>query len=138
MTDSTNLLSRGGICFIKIQKDRLDKDKKTGVVYKINCVDCDASYVGQTKRLLKTRIDEHKKHINKNSTQKSVITDHRLNNHEFDWDNVKILDEEPILRKRLLSEMICIKRQKNSLNLQTDTECLDYGFANIVEGLSKI
>ena len=125
-------------CFIKVQKDRLNKDKKTGVVYKINCRDCDASYVGQTKRLLKTRIEEHKKHISRNSTQKSVITDHCLNNHEFDWENIEILDEEPILHKRLLSEMIFIKRQKNSLNLQTDTECLDYAFANIVEGLSKI
>ena len=83
-------------------------------------------------------MEEHKKHINRNSTQKSVITDHRLNDHEFDWDNIEILDEEPILKKRLLSEMIFIKRQKNSLNLQTDTECLDSGFVDIVEGLSKI
>ena len=44
-------------------------------------------------------MDEHKKHINKNNTQKSVITDHRLINHEFNWDNIEILDEEPILKK---------------------------------------
>jgi len=29
-------------------------------VYKINCNDCSASYVGQTKRQLGTRINEHR------------------------------------------------------------------------------
>jgi len=31
--------------------------------------------------------------------------------HEFDWDNVHILDEKQILYKRLLSEMIHIKKK---------------------------
>src|SRR5436190_21792749 len=81
------------------------------VIYKINCGDCDASYVDQTRRCLKTRIAEHRNHIKRNSTQKSVITDHRLENHEFDWNNVRTLEEEPIAGERLTAEMLYIKHQ---------------------------
>ncbi|EFN65198.1 hypothetical protein EAG_00070, partial [Camponotus floridanus] len=45
---------------IKVGKDRLEKDSRSNIVYKINCVDCNASYVGQTGRLLRTRMREHK------------------------------------------------------------------------------
>jgi len=38
----------------------------SNVVYKINCQDCDASYVGQTKRILNTRISEYRNHIRRN------------------------------------------------------------------------
>jgi len=94
------------------------------VVYKLVCKDCDVAYVGQTKRKLNTRIAEYKKDIKKTSNH-SVITKHRLEyDHEFDWKNPKILDIEKHYNKRLLSEMINIKAQKNTINLQTDTECL--------------
>ena len=64
---------------------------------------------------------------------RSVITDHRLShNHDFQWDNVLILDEEPSYRKRLISEMLHIKKQKNSLNLQTDTEGLNKAYLPII------
>jgi len=50
------------------------------------------SYVGQTRRLLKERIDKHKNHIRRNVTQTSVITEHRLEySHDFDWNNIPIL-----------------------------------------------
>jgi len=40
-------------------------------------------------------VNEHRGHIRRNSAQRSVITDHKLKSkHEFDWDNVKDLDEE--------------------------------------------
>ena len=94
--------------------------------------------MGQTGRLLKTRITEHRSHINRNTPQPSVITHHRLLDHEFDWDGVEILDEEMKLGKRLTSEMLYIKRQKNSLNRQTDTECLQHIYSTIVERLNKI
>ncbi|XP_026825421.1 DNA cross-link repair 1 protein-like [Ooceraea biroi] len=50
---------------IKLGKDRLSKGERTGVVYQINCMDCEACYIGQTKRHLNTRIREHQLDITK-------------------------------------------------------------------------
>jgi len=70
-------------------------------------------------------VNEHRSHIRRNSTQLSVITDYRLKSkHEFDWDNAKVLDKEMNYNKRLISEMIYIKKQKHVLNAQTDTALL--------------
>jgi len=111
---------------IKAHKDLLPSSSRPNVVYSIKCSNCDASYVGQTKRMLGVRIGEHRGHIRRNSTQTSVITDHRLqSNHDFDWDSVEILDEEINYKKRLISEMVYIKKQKRGLNLQSDTDLLD-------------
>src|SRR5436190_52460 len=124
--------------FIHPQKDRLSNKDKMDVVYKINCRDCDASYVGQTGRKLSTRLAEHRNHINRNTSQSSVITDHRLSNHEFDWDEVVVLDNEKVLGKRLISEMIFIHRQSNSLNKQQDTENLNNAYRQIIDGMPLI
>ena len=124
---------------IKTHKDKLPYVSHSNVVYKINCNNCNASYVGQTGRQLNTRIKEHKNHINRNSTVKSVITEHKINfQHDFDWDNIEILDHEPFYHKRLVSEMLHIKRQKNSINLQTDTEGLHQSYNIAIDRLSKI
>jgi len=86
-----------------------------------------------------TRVKEHRLDINKQNNNKSVISEHRLNfNHNFKWDEAEILDKETFLSKRLISEMIFIKRQTNSLNLQTDTECLPDSYSNIIESLPKL
>ncbi|EFN65551.1 hypothetical protein EAG_02161, partial [Camponotus floridanus] len=69
------------------------------------------------------------KHINRNSLSSSVITDHRVNfDHDFKWEDARILDSESKFHKRLISEMLFIKRQSNDLNLQTDTECLHHSY----------
>ena len=70
--------------FVKVHKDKLDKFSTQNVVYKINCNNCKVSYVGQTKRQLKTCIKEHKSNINSDSLRHTVITEHILNsNHTF-------------------------------------------------------
>ena len=109
------------------------------VVYKINCQNCDASYVGQTGRQLHTRISEHRNQINHNTRNHSVVTDHRLNlDHDFNWTGVEILDREPIFSKRLTSEMLYIKRQKSGINLKTDTDSLHPVYIPAVDALSKL
>jgi len=118
---------------IKVHKDILPTLSHSNVVYKIRCLQCSTSYVGQTHRLLKIRIEEHRSHIRRNTGQNSVITEHHLKYaHDFDWDNVEILDEELHFNERLISEMIHIKKQSNSLNLQQDTELLNPIYFDIV------
>ncbi|XP_071582148.1 uncharacterized protein [Temnothorax nylanderi] len=125
--------------FIRVHKDPLPNSSMRNIVYKINCKDCDASYVGQTGRQLQTRVKEHESQIRRSGGGNSVVTEHRVEcNHDFDWNDVKILDKEMLLNKRLLSEMIYIKRQRNGINLQTDTENLPDLYINIIEGLSKV
>jgi len=111
---------------IRVQKDRTEHAQKNNVVYKINCNNCEATYVGQTKRQIKTRVKEHYNNIKSDKSKHSVISEHILNfNHMFDWDDAKILDTESNYNKRLVSEMLHIKEQKNGINSQRDTEFLD-------------
>ena len=93
--------------FVKVHKNVLPKGSNKNVMYKI---DCNATYVGQTDRKLKTRIQEHRRQINSSNGTRLVITDHRLSlNHDFNWENVKILDRERYLRRRLVSETLYIQ-----------------------------
>ena len=125
--------------YIKVQKDICPHTSKSNVVYKISCNNCDASYVGQTGRQLKTRITEHRNLIRHNTSVRSVIMEHRLQyDHDFQCDNVKILDEEPCYRKRLISEMLNIKKQRNSLNLQTDTEGFHKAYLLYISIVNKV
>jgi len=50
---------------IRAQKDTLPLGLNKNVIYKLNCKNCDVSYVGQTKKRLNIRASEHKKDINK-------------------------------------------------------------------------
>ena len=97
---------------MKRGKDKLEHVHNQNVVYRISCENCDVSYVGQTKRQLKTRLHEHVSVININSISPSVISNYRMEeNHNFKWDKVDILDIEPLVDKRLISEMVHIKNR---------------------------
>jgi len=66
---------------------------KSNVVYKTFCKNCEATYVGQTKRQLKTRLTEHKNNIKQDQSKHSVISEHIIKyNYSFDWDYIKIMD----------------------------------------------
>lgn len=69
---------------VKLHKDSLSKMHQSKIVYKLCCKTCEASYVGQTRRQLRTRINEHDKNINKKNEDLNVISIHRLQGHEID------------------------------------------------------
>ena len=68
------------------------------------------------------------KNINLNEKYNNVLTKHRINNkndtgsqHNFDWDNIKILHKERKYFKRIIAEMLNIKKEgKNSINVMSD------------------
>jgi len=124
--------------FIKRHKDKNCSDNNSNAVYKIFCNNCNASYVGQTKRKIVTRINEHIKNVGFDESKHSVITKHILElNHSFDWKNVKIMDLESHYYKRLISEMLFIKIQDNGLNSVEDIECLDSSYFNILRTIAS-
>jgi len=113
-------------------KDKTDKDKTCGVVYKIPCANCNKVYIGETGRKLATRVKEHKDEVNKTtqgvttrtkrkeSTEtmhKSAMTDHAAkHNHVIDWDNTDIKDKEGDRTRRIVKEAIRIREEKNNMN----------------------
>ncbi|KYM95378.1 hypothetical protein ALC62_13978 [Cyphomyrmex costatus] len=72
----------------------------------------------------------------KNSHLTSVLWYEDKSGHNFNWDEVDILDIEPSYSKRLISEMIHIKKQKNGINKQNDTDSLPEIYSNIIQSLS--
>ena len=76
-------------------KDRIPDDDKSNVVYKINCRDCDASYVGETGRALKTRVSEHRRGVEKMNFSGSALAQPAWeNHHHIDWTSTCILGME--------------------------------------------
>ena len=115
---------------IKVNKDKSKILDNKCVVYKINCDKCECCYVGQTKRLLSTRRQEHEDNFYYKERYHNVITKH-IKQHQFDvekhdmrWDSVEILHKEKNWKKRCVAEMIYIKKQNNSLNKITDIDAL--------------
>lgn len=106
-------------------KDKTPPSMQSGLVYKIPCQDCDKVYVGQTKQYLKDRVRQHKndgKHLE--AENKTALTQHtHREGHRFNFENVTILDREQHYFRRLLSEMIYIRRNK-SVNYREDTNNL--------------
>ena len=73
-------------------------DSTTNVIYRIPCRDCPASYIGQTKRPILTRITEHERHFRlDNATDdygniKSAPALHaRKSSHTISWNDTEIL-----------------------------------------------
>ena len=97
-------------------KDKTDNENKSNVIYKINCQDCDQSYIGETNRNLEKRIDEHKRNV-RYHTQNSLIFQHVLNNsHQMDWANPKVLDRNSRFKDRKFVEACYSISDTNSFN----------------------
>ena len=96
-------------------------ERKNGIVYEIKCNDYELSFVGQSCRKLKVRINEHKNNIKMFPSKQNSISKHRINhNHNINFENPKIIDYENRYKARMTSETLHIKT-KNTMN--TMLEC---------------
>ena len=118
---------------IKSGKDKLVRENETELVYQIECGDCDAVYIGQTKRHLSTRVNEHKKDITKHPSNHSVVSKHRMQlGHNFKWEETNIIHKEKNIKKREIAEMLLIKKHPNAINLKKDTENLNSIYEKVI------
>ena len=81
-------------------------------------VDCNAVYVGETGRSVRTRKREHADAVKTFNTKKSALSQHVMEfDHRIDWDNVKILKSEPHAYRRRVAESFLINQKACSCNV---------------------
>jgi len=66
-----------------------------------------------------------------------VISNRLSYNHDFDWEGERILNNERSWNKRIISEMIHIKRQSCGINKQSDTDLLPEIYFPVIGTLSS-
>ena len=116
-------------------KDKLTIEQASNIVYSVPCKgnNCKAVYIGQTKRFLKNRLNEHKNNIRETPNKQNALTKHTIEkDHFFDFVNTKILANEPNYKKRLLLEMCHIAGTDDAVNLRTDVENLSKIYSPIL------
>ena len=73
---------------------------RVGVVYKTPC-ECGQDYIGETKRVLGTRLIEHQATMRRGGTDKSAIAEHPWTyQHCPLWDKISVVDENNLLQVR--------------------------------------
>jgi hypothetical protein len=120
-------------------KEKQDKMSQSGIVYKIDCRDCDHSYIGETSKKLSTRLNRHKLDIkNKEKTgPKTALVQHTLDKkHNFDLENTQVIDREIKHGKRLILEAGHIIMNK-TVNLKTDTSNISRQYYSILDTHKK-
>ncbi len=97
-------------------KDKTPPQQACGIVYQIGCGDCKATYIGESGRQLRTRLQEHKKSVAAGNSS-SALSEHQLDSrHNINWDSTRIIDRETEYFPRKVREAIHIRRQRPEMN----------------------
>lgn len=99
-------------------KDKKDCLSKAGI-YRIHCNECDATYIGMTKRDIFTRMGEHTKYVEKGQTEKSAFAAHAVENNHLavSHENVELVKSVYDERRLDAYECVYIKRERTKVNI---------------------
>jgi len=107
-------------------KNKLTNQSNDVGVYKINCLECEKSYIGETGRNVKIRVKEHKHDIVINKQTSGIARHVHETGHSFDFENTKVLYPCNDLSKRHIVEAAIIRRfDKQTCNLNSGFMELD-------------
>lgn len=113
-------------------KDPVPHLDQSDVVYRIDCLNCNQCYVGQTKQHLHKRIYNHTYSIECKDLTKSALSEHALTlGHKFDFDNTTIVAKESNYYHRLIKEMTNIVRN-TTCNKRSDVGRLSSLYAPLL------
>ena len=94
-------------------KSDLPRNSHPGV-YLLEC-QCKATYIGETKKRVLARIDEHRKDVFKGRYKNSGATEHAEKcAHEFKWGDALTIARETDYRRRKIRESLEIRRAQRS------------------------
>ena len=97
-------------------KDRVATEDKNNIVYEIDYSNCQAVYFGESKWFLKSRSDEHKRSVRNCDCDKNEIAKHCLEaDHNFNWDQKKVIDRKSRLIPRKIKETIHFLKNPNHM-----------------------
>ena len=87
------------------------------IVYQIDCSNCEAVYFCEFKRSLKWCSDEHKRYVRNYDCDKNEIAKHCWEaDHNFNWNQKKVIDRENRLIPRKIKENIHSLKNPNHIN----------------------
>ena len=90
------------------------KTSEEGVIYKVNCKDCNKIYNEETKFGMGKRMKQHWKDVEYERIDYNAIARQVKEEHKVDWENAVVLEKErrQIPRKILEGTYICKNRQR--------------------------
>nr|VZI36241.1 unnamed protein product [Spirometra erinaceieuropaei] len=99
-------------------KSRLHPEDMSGVIYRVNLLDCQANYCGMTNKRLKKRMHEHTLAAKRKDARSHVAMRSLENNHMFDFDCAQVLGRA---KNRLARDIIeAWQTDANSINHSVD------------------
>lgn len=105
-------------------KTSIPTHKKRHAIYKVNCLDCDKCYIGQTSKRLEYRLQEHANdcRLRRSRGTGTALSTHSLEeHHSFDFENASILETEGNRKKREIKETLHIQKHNNTVNYRVDS-----------------
>ncbi|XP_055691261.1 uncharacterized protein LOC129794533 [Lutzomyia longipalpis] len=107
-------------------KDPIQEGMRSNVVYEVCCKDCPVKYIGTTKQYIKRRMLQHNSDCKppiRNKEVSALCTHVANTGHTFDLKEPKILDAHKHYRKRMMLEMLHIRKNMDSVvNKRSDVE----------------
>jgi hypothetical protein len=117
--------------FLVNPKDPKPKEEMAGAVYFIPCKDCPATYIGETERPFKKRLQEHKRPSSKNNP---IVEHNKEYGHSIMESNIKILERETgWFLKRGVKEAIYIRANQCTLNRDQGRHLLSAVYDNAIK-----
>ena len=103
-------------------KDPVPSEQRNNIVYKYDCKDCEVVNFGEPKRAIAERTKEHTRAVRAADTRKYETADHCWKyNHDFDWENKKIIDYETNTTTRKIKGTIHSLSNNNHINADFHT-----------------
>ena len=111
-------------------------DVESGV-YLVPCQECPEVYIGETKRSLKIRLDEHKRDVRFGVESNAIFVHSSNNDHPINWENSKIIYKTKDKVVSTFIESIFIKKTQN-FNLSPGFNVPDDFISNFIWSILKL